>query len=263
PGLLQRVLQCQRVVAGCEHAHVVGARAIHALGAAGDSAEDVAAADHHRGLHPALDEVTDLGGEARQRRRVDPVARVAHERLPRQLEEDAAVPRLLRGGRLGGVHARALLAPRVAADNHRRCPTSAATTKAPPRRHPVRDRARPDDGASRPARSPRSPEPPRPPERTGEAPSTARCGAGPQTDIDLATSAAKSSLFFSMPSPTSKRTKRRTAIFSPILAPVSLTSSPTRFLSSFTQNWSTRQTVSKYLSIFPWTIFSRMFSGFF
>src|SRR6185369_2002315 len=62
----------------------------------------------------------------------------------------------------------------------------------------------------------------------------------------LATSAARSSFFFSMPSPTWYRVNRRMEMFSPILAMASVTTSWTFFLSSFTNGWSTRHTVSKY-----------------
>jgi len=79
----------------------------------------------------------------------------------------------------------------------------------------------------------------------------------------LATSAARSSFFFSMPSPTWYRVNRRMEMFSPILATASVTTSWTFFLSSFTKGWSTRHTVSKYFSIFPVRIFSIIASGFF
>ena len=51
PELLQRVLKRQRVDHRGQHAHVVGAGAVHAFGRGGDPAEDVAAADHHAHFH--------------------------------------------------------------------------------------------------------------------------------------------------------------------------------------------------------------------
>ena len=45
----------QRVHDGRQHAHVVGGGAVHALGGAGEAAEDVAAADHDGDLAPGAD----------------------------------------------------------------------------------------------------------------------------------------------------------------------------------------------------------------
>ena len=89
--LLERVLQRQRVDDRRQHAHVVGGRAIHALGAGGDAAEDVAAADDDGGLDaPALD-VRDLAGDLVGDGRVDAEFLLAHQGFAGQLEENALI----------------------------------------------------------------------------------------------------------------------------------------------------------------------------
>src|SRR5438067_1758874 len=47
---LERTLHGKRIDDGGEHAHVVGGRALHALGGAGQPTEDVAAADDEANL---------------------------------------------------------------------------------------------------------------------------------------------------------------------------------------------------------------------
>src|SRR5690606_40421124 len=54
----------------------------------------------------------------------------------------------------------------------------------------------------------------------------------------LATSSAKDSVFFSRPSPSTKRAKRRTVMFSPILAMAAFTTSWTVWSGSFTKGCS-------------------------
>ena len=48
--LFERVLQCQRVDHGRQHAHVIGRRPLHAAGAGRQAAEQIAAADDDGGL---------------------------------------------------------------------------------------------------------------------------------------------------------------------------------------------------------------------
>ena len=95
--LLQRVLQRQRIDDRRQHAHVIGAGAIHSLGAGGNPAEDVSAPDDDADLDAHLDDVAHLLGDLLQRLRGDPVLRLAHQRLAAELQEDA-----LESGRLGG-----------------------------------------------------------------------------------------------------------------------------------------------------------------
>src|SRR5207249_2776333 len=57
----------------------------------GDATEDVAPAEDERDLDAQAVDVDELVGDLRERRGVDALGRAAHERLPRQLEEDAAV----------------------------------------------------------------------------------------------------------------------------------------------------------------------------
>src|SRR3954466_1050658 len=87
--LLERVLQLQRVEDDREHPHVVRGRAVHPLGRARDAAVDVARAEHDRDLDAAVVDALDLLGDLAQALEVGAVLEVAHERLARQLEQDA------------------------------------------------------------------------------------------------------------------------------------------------------------------------------
>src|SRR3954451_5525334 len=87
--LLERVLQLERVEDDREHPHVVGGRAVHPLGRARDAAVDVAGAEHDRDLDPAVVDALDLLRDLAQALKVGAVLEVAHERLARQLEQDA------------------------------------------------------------------------------------------------------------------------------------------------------------------------------
>ena len=88
-GLLQRVLQGQRVEHRRQHAHVVAGRPVHPLGRGGEAAVDVAGADDDRDLDPAGTDRRDLLGDALHLSRIGAVAKVAHQRLARELEQDA------------------------------------------------------------------------------------------------------------------------------------------------------------------------------
>src|SRR5262249_41955560 len=90
---LEGILQGQRVHDGRQHAHVVGGGALHAARARGDPTEDVAAADDDRDLHAEFCDLADLRGDPLEHEWIDPVALASGERLPRKLQDDAAVGR--------------------------------------------------------------------------------------------------------------------------------------------------------------------------
>ena len=94
PDFFQRRLHGQGVHHGGQHAHVVGAGALHPGLGQGCAAEDVAAADHHAHLHAGADDLGDLLGDRGQGLGVDAEAVAADARLSRQLQEDAFVARM-------------------------------------------------------------------------------------------------------------------------------------------------------------------------
>ena len=89
--LLERILQRQGVDDRRQHAHVVGGGAIHPLGAGGDAAEDVAAADDDGGLDAAALDVGDLAGDLVGDGRVDAEFLLAHQGFAGQLQENALI----------------------------------------------------------------------------------------------------------------------------------------------------------------------------
>jgi hypothetical protein len=89
--ILQRRLHRQRVHHRGQHAHVVGGRAFHPLGAALQAAKNVAAADHHADLDPKVAHRFHLLGNALDGRGMQAIALVAHQRLARDLKHHAAV----------------------------------------------------------------------------------------------------------------------------------------------------------------------------
>jgi hypothetical protein len=101
PQLLERVLQREAVDAGGEHAHVVGARPVHAGGGALHAAEDVAAADDDGALDAGVLQLDDLFGDARERGGMNAVLLISHQRLPGDLEEDPLVAARLDEGAHG------------------------------------------------------------------------------------------------------------------------------------------------------------------
>ena len=94
--LLERVLDRQGVQHRRDHAHVVGRRAVHADGHPLEAAEDVARAHHDGDIDAALVRLVDLARDGRDAHRVDAVGLVAHERLARELQDDALEGRAVR-----------------------------------------------------------------------------------------------------------------------------------------------------------------------
>ena len=86
-GLLEEVLQRERVHDGAEHAHVVGPAAVHAALAELRAAEEVASADDDRDLD-AVDGRGDLAGHLADDVGID-AELAAAERLTGELQEDA------------------------------------------------------------------------------------------------------------------------------------------------------------------------------
>ena len=60
------------------------------LRARGEAAEDVAAADHDRGLHAEALDLADVLGDLRGDRRIDAELLLAHQGFAGQLQQDAA-----------------------------------------------------------------------------------------------------------------------------------------------------------------------------
>ena len=65
--------------------------AIHARARKTRAAEDVAATDHHRHFHAERQDFLNLECNALDDRRIDAVFAAAHQRLARELHEDALV----------------------------------------------------------------------------------------------------------------------------------------------------------------------------
>ena len=82
--LLERVLHGERVHHRRQHAHIVGAGAVEALGGAGEAAEDVAAADDQAELVAARVGRLDLLGEARDGVGIDAELALAPSALRRR-----------------------------------------------------------------------------------------------------------------------------------------------------------------------------------
>ncbi len=87
--MLKRVLHRQRIHNRCQHTHVIGLRAVHALRRARHPAEDVAAADDEADLQPLLLGRFDLLGHLQHEPGIDPELLIAHQDFARQLEQDA------------------------------------------------------------------------------------------------------------------------------------------------------------------------------
>jgi hypothetical protein len=82
----------QRVEHRSQHSHVVARGPVHAGGRAGQAAVDVASAHHDGHLHPAVHYQLDLLRDRADAVGIRAVLEIAHERLARELEEDATKP---------------------------------------------------------------------------------------------------------------------------------------------------------------------------
>ena len=86
--LVERVLHGEAVHHGAEHAHGITLGAVHAAGRSGNSADEVAAADHERDLHALLDDGGDFGRHVGENLVVDTVALFACEGFATELEKN-------------------------------------------------------------------------------------------------------------------------------------------------------------------------------
>ncbi len=91
PAPLHRVLQRQRVDDARQHAHVVGAGAVHALGRRADAADDVAAADHDGDLDAHRVDGCQLLGDAADHGRSDAEPGFPGQALSRELDQHPSV----------------------------------------------------------------------------------------------------------------------------------------------------------------------------
>src|SRR5437588_8584731 len=104
---LERILQREPVQERREHAGVVGRRPLHSLRRRRKAAVEVAPADDDRDFDAVGMHIRDLAGELSDDADVDAVLAVAHQRLSRQLQQNALEAGLLGGARLlasGGAH---------------------------------------------------------------------------------------------------------------------------------------------------------------
>ena len=95
-GPLQRVLEGERVDHGAQHAHLVGARAVHPARLVFAAAQDIARPDDHRELHAERGDFLDFAGERGERVEVDAGALGRRQRLPGELEHHAVEAGLVR-----------------------------------------------------------------------------------------------------------------------------------------------------------------------
>ena len=87
--LFERPLHRQRVHHRRQHADRVGARALDPLIRALESAKEIAAADDNRDLHTKVRRRLEIAGDALKSRRVQAMRVRAHQRLARQLDDNA------------------------------------------------------------------------------------------------------------------------------------------------------------------------------
>ncbi|GBD19515.1 hypothetical protein HRbin27_02022 [bacterium HR27] len=87
----QRVLQCECVDHGREHAHVISRCPVHPAGTRGQAAPDIAATDDDRDLNTTRGNPGDLLGEASDDDRVDAITSLTHHRLAGDLQKNPAV----------------------------------------------------------------------------------------------------------------------------------------------------------------------------
>ena len=86
--LLERVLHGDGVDDRGEHAHVVGADAVHLLGLLGDAAEEVASADDDADLDAQRVDIDDFAGDFGDLAGIEAEAARAGQYLTRKLEND-------------------------------------------------------------------------------------------------------------------------------------------------------------------------------
>ncbi|MPN22651.1 hypothetical protein SDC9_170034 [bioreactor metagenome] len=89
--LVHGISQGQRVHHGGQHAHVIRRGAVHADGAASHATEDVSTTNHHRHLHTHAGDFGDLLDHAHDGGTVDAELIIPHQRLTRQLQQNALV----------------------------------------------------------------------------------------------------------------------------------------------------------------------------
>jgi hypothetical protein len=81
--------QSQRVDNGCQHAHVIAGNAVAPLRGHGDTAEDVATADHDADFDPHCANLGDIACYTVNDRDIDTEPLFAHEGFARGFEENA------------------------------------------------------------------------------------------------------------------------------------------------------------------------------
>ena len=89
--VFEDVLERQGVQDGGQHAHIIRARAFHALGGPGKPPEDVAAADDDCDLHPETGDLLHLGRDRVENGVINAVSLLAHESLTGELKENSLV----------------------------------------------------------------------------------------------------------------------------------------------------------------------------
>ena len=89
--LLECILEGECVHDRGHHAHVVGRRAVHALGRAGEPAPDVAAADDDGDVDAALTDFLDLLRDIFDNSRVDAEALIAGKRFTTEFQDNAFI----------------------------------------------------------------------------------------------------------------------------------------------------------------------------
>src|SRR6185436_19418632 len=87
--LLERILHGKSVHDSCKHAHVIGGSSVEALGRRRHAPKNVAATDDEAELMALSLGCRDLTGETVDRPRIDPELALTHQRLARELQEDA------------------------------------------------------------------------------------------------------------------------------------------------------------------------------